>query len=50
MNIVDPQNDAEEEQTEEAVVAFDNPGIDTEWVVCNCENGEKDCKGAKSDR
>ena len=50
MNIVDPQNDAEEEQTEEAVVAFDNPGIDTEWVVCNRENGEKDCKSAKSDR
>ncbi len=50
MDIVDPQNDAEEEQTEEAVVAFDDPGIDAKRVVFNCENGEKDCKGAKSDR
>ncbi len=50
MNIVDPQNDAEEEQAEEAIVAFDNPGVDAERVVVNRENGEKDCKSAKTDR
>ena len=41
---------AKEEKTEEAVVAFDDPGIDAELIICNRENGEEDCKCAESDR
>ena len=50
MDIANSQNDAEEEQSEEDVVALNNPSIKSEIAVIDWEKWEEDWECAESDR
>ena len=45
-----PDEQAHEEETEEGVVAFNNPRVQSEIAITDSEDGEDDGQGSESDR